>query len=105
MANFDEILTKGKSKVKGSAGTKTKKDLWKEHISLLITVMTKLNNMYGDDTKHHFLIEQAKCSKCGKATYLIAIRDIENHKQVIRFHNSSWKVVSKDTYHCEICKK
>ena len=105
MANFDEILTKGKGKVKGSGGTKTKKDIWKENISLLITIMTKLNAMYGADDKHHFLVEQAKCGKCSKVTYLIAIRDIENNKQVIRFHNSSWKVVSKDTYHCDVCKK
>lgn len=104
MSNFDEILKKGKSKAKVS-NTKTKKDVWKEHISVLITIMTRLNGMYGADDKHHFLVEQTKCQKCNKATYLVAIKNIEDPKQIIKYHNSAWKAVGKDVYHCDSCKK
>lgn len=104
MSNFDEILKRGKSKVRTSNSPKSKKDIWKEHISLLITIMTRLNGMYGVDDKHHFLVEQTKCQKCSKATYLVAIRNIEDTKQVIKYHNSSWKLIGKDAYRCESCK-
>jgi len=99
--NFDTIVKEGKDKVNTG---KSKKDIWKDCISAMINLSTKLNAMYGIDDKHHFMLEHSKCQKCNRAAYLLAIKNIEDPKQIIRFHNSAWKVISKDVYHCEACK-
>jgi hypothetical protein len=105
MGGFDDILKKGKDKAKDtSSGPKSKKDVWMDNISILISVMGKLNSMYTDDSKHHFLVEQTRCHVCRKATFLITIKSLDDSTQTIRYHNANWKVVGKDLYYCEKCK-
>lgn len=101
--NFDDILKKGKEKVI-SGKNKGKKELFKEHIVGLISVIHKLNDLYGND-KHNVMISSANCNKCSKPTFIITAKNIENAQQTIRFHKSNWKVIGQGNYNCEKCKK
>jgi len=98
--SFDDILKKGKSvgTVDGS------KKAWKDCITTLMHELHRLNYMYGDDFAHHVLIEQKKCDGCGVATFLITVREINDHKKVLRFHKGDWKPIDEGRYHCEKCK-
>jgi len=102
MKSFDEILKEGKDKVKETSNPLKK---WRRHINVLMDSLHKLNGLYGDESEHHLKVEQYNCERCTKASFVLAIRDINNHKKVIRFHRSNWEPVDKGIYHCNSCKK
>jgi len=103
MKNFDDILKSGKDKALGSLASNTSSS-WRGYIGLLMDILHKTNDTYSDDSLHHIKIEQCKCEKCGKASFIIVAKDISDKKKIMRFHNSSWKAASTTIYYCNTCK-
>lgn len=101
MSSFDEILKKGKQ---AAVGNNNPKNAWKVCITNIMYELHRLNKMYGKDLEHHLLVEQRKCEKCGLASFIVAVRDFDNRKRVIKFHKGDWKAIDKDKYHCDKCK-
>ena len=101
--NFDDILKKGKEKV-SSGKIKGKKELYKEYMVSLISVIHKFNDLYGNE-QHNLMISNAKCNICNKPTFIITAKNIDNNQQTIRFHKSNWKVIGQGNYNCDKCKK
>lgn len=102
MKSFDEILKEGKDKAKTTVSPLKK---WKSHINTIMDSLHKLNELYDNDDEHHLKIEQHSCERCKKASFVLAIRDINNRKRVIRFHRANWEAVDKGVYYCSACKK
>ena len=100
--NFDDILKKGKSKVKVS--NKSKKDLFKEYVISIMSSMHKLNDLF-ENNKHNLVITNGACQKCKKPTFIMTINSLDNQQQAIRLHKSNWKSVGQGIYHCDNCKK
>jgi hypothetical protein len=100
--SFDDILKEGKSKAKPSANPAIK---WKTEIHKIMESLHKLNDSYGNDKIHHLQIDHNNCDKCNKASFTLSIRDVKNHKKVVRFHQSKWKPIRKGVYRCDECKK
>jgi len=98
--SFDDILKKGKS----AGNAADPKKAWKDCITMLMFELHRLNEMYGDNFTHHLMIEQQKCATCGKSTFLIAVREWDNHKRVLKFHKGDWKAGGDGKYYCEKCK-
>lgn len=101
MKNFDDILKKGKKAVSNS----NPKQFWKAYVTSVMQGLHALNDMYGKKANHHLLVEQKKCDECGEATFILAIKDLDNHKQVLRFHKGDWESFDKNKYRCPACKK
>ena len=106
MASFDEILKKGKQKVKETKKVKSTKDVWLEHVGNVLNSMQFLNSFYAKDKAHHMSVDHVNCKGCKKATFILSIRDIDNTKRIMRFYNSNWKSIDKGKeYLCEECKR
>ena len=102
MSNFNDILKKGKQ----AGNTADPKKAWMDCITNIMFDLHRLNNMYGDNFAHHTMIEQKKCDTCGVCTFIIAVRELDNSKKVLKFHKSDWKPSGKEgAYLCERCKK
>ena len=99
--SFDDILKKGKSA--GSAADP--KQTWKDCITTIMYELHRLNQMYGDNFTHHLMVEQKKCEDCGIVTFILAVREYDNHKRVLKFHKGDWKAVGEGRYRCDQCKK
>lgn len=100
MSNFDDILKKGKK-----AGSKADpKASWKECISIIMHELHRLNSMYGDNFSHHAMIEQKKCDMCGMCTYILAVRELDDTKKVLKYYKGDWKPFDKGKYLCTKCK-
>jgi len=100
--NFDDILKEGKGKVTDSS---TKKKKWKKHINNIMEELHMLNNVYGSDTTHNLNVEPVVCKKCKVASYILAVRDLDNHQKVTRFHKNKWESLGKKAYYCNKCAK
>ena len=99
--SFDDILKKGKSAAVEKPDDKKK---WNRAISNILNELESLNSMYGDDKKHHVLVELGKCDKCGKATFVITVKNLNDRKKGTRFHRSDWASVGTNKYLCDKCK-
>lgn len=101
--NFNDILKKGKEKA-NTGKNKGKRELFKEYVVDIISIMHKFNGIYEND-QHNISISNANCDTCKKPTFIITVKDIENNQRSIRFHKSNWKAIGQGTYHCDKCKK
>lgn len=101
--NFDDILKKGKEKA-GTAGTKNKKELFKEYIVNMLSLIHNFNDLF-ENEQHNVMIGNANCAKCKKPTFILTVKNIDNLQQAIRFHRSNWKAMGQGVYHCDKCKK
>lgn len=101
MSNFDDILKKGKQ----AGSTADPKEAWKGCITNIMYELHRLNYMYGDNFNHHAMIEQKKCDTCGECTYILAVREINDHKKVLKYHKGDWKPHGEGKYLCNRCKK
>lgn len=101
MSNFDDILKKGKQ----AGSVIDPKRSWKECVTAIMYELHRLNNMYGDSFAHHSMVEQKKCEVCGVCTFILAVRELDDHKKVLKYHKADWKPSGEGKYLCEICKK
>jgi len=97
---FDDILKKGKN----VAGASDPEQEWKDCINILMHEIHRLNQMYSDDYKHHVSIEQSKCDRCGKASFLICVHDYNDHSRAKKYYKGDWQPVGDSKYHCDNCK-
>lgn len=102
MKNFDEILKEGKDKAKVIANPSKE---WRNCINIVMDSLHKLNALYGNKKTHHIKVETYNCTKCKEASFVLAVRDINNQKRIIRYHKTKWEVANKGEYYCEQCKK
>jgi len=102
MKSFDEILQDGKD---NASETLSSSGSWKDHVNTIMESLHKLNEMYGNDEIHNVKVELKNCKKCNRASFVLAVRDINNVKRVIRFYKAKWSPIEKGTYFCETCKK
>jgi hypothetical protein len=103
MKSFEEILREGKDKAKSAPWNPSNK--WREHINLLMELLHSLNDMYGTTDEHQLKIKSSSCNDCGMASFVIAVRDISNREQIIKFHRGRWLATEDGNYYCERCKK
>ena len=101
MPNFNEILKNGQKAV----STSDPKKEWKDCITNIMFEIHRLNKMYGDEMSHHLMVEQKKCNDCGTTTFILAVREWDDHKRVLKFHKANWKAAGEGKYFCEDCKK
>ncbi len=101
MSNFDDILKKGKQ----AGNVIDPKQSWKNCISNIMYELHRLNSMYGDNHAHHSMVEQKKCEGCGLCTYILAVRELDDHKKVLKYHKGDWKPSGEGKYFCDRCKK
>lgn len=98
--NFDDLLKRGKQSI---VGTNSKEKRWGELVGGIIHMVHELNSMYPDTNKHNLKIELKSCSSCGEATFILAVKSLDNDKRPMRYHKSKWQY--KDSgYFCERCK-
>jgi len=100
--SFDQILNDGKDRV---AGQQSIYNDWKEQVSIIMNALHKLNSMYGNDDIHNIKIELKNCKKCNKASFILAARDLNNTKRIMRFHKTKWIAIERGVYYCGVCKK
>lgn len=100
MTDFDDILKKGKDAV---APTSNPKLDWKDAIGIVLHSLHNLNIMYGDEYKSHIHgLEKAKCTRCGKITYLLTVDDLNGGTVALKFHAGHWKATTSG-YVCDKC--
>jgi hypothetical protein len=106
MKNFDDIIKDVKSKVKSTGGSsKSKRDVWQDLISALMSAAIQLNNMYDKaDEKHHVHLEPCNCERCGKVIFIIFAEDIDDSTKAMRFHPFGCTFISTGVYRCAKCK-
>jgi len=100
MAGFDKILKKGKDKVKGP---NTKMAKIQQFLGSLLFQVQSINNMYEKNDMHHIALKQEKCDTCAHATFVALVRDPDNPKQLIKYHQADWTAISDDVYRCKVC--
>jgi len=99
--NFDDILKKGKEKAIPHA---SKQELFRQYVYNLVVAIHTLNELFANDL-HNISFSHSFCDKCKKPTFILHVKNINDPEQTIRYHESTWKVVGKGTYLCDMCKK
>lgn len=100
MTDFDDILKKGKG---AAAPAATPKQGWKDAIGVVLYALHNLNILYGDEYASHIhSLEKAKCSRCGRVTYLLTVDDLNGGTHALKFHAGHWKSVNSG-YVCDKC--
>jgi hypothetical protein len=100
MADFDNILNKGKAAALNSLPIK---DLWLQDISVIIGYLHHLNDLYKDKTSHNVNLDLCECEICGKPNYVLIVNDIDDEEKKLYYCHGSWKVFIGGVYRCPNC--
>lgn len=102
MSTFDDLLKKGKQV---AIGNETEEEKWKSLVTTIMHAVHQLNGMYKNEQRHHLKIETTNCQSCSEATFILAVRSLNNSGKPIRFHRAKWKYLKPHTYLCDRCQK
>jgi len=98
--SFDDILKKGKSKVRGFEEPKSNQ--LDKYVTDIMDIAHKINSLYPTNKVHHMTLEGIKCNKCGITSFKLHVRDLNNHRNTLKYYKSGWKHIGKK-YSCSDC--